>query len=112
VTPFFGWDDLGLPDTRIADLRIGRTSAENPIWSDASDSFYGYFNPVLTVKLMTHEWTKLAAYNRGRLKAHPVVKGYEWPEKVCRELMDRADGLGLDGYIFQRTDTLIDRKTL
>ena len=109
VTSFFGWDELGLPEDSIDDLRIGATSAEHPIWSDASDSFYGYFNPDLTIELMTHEWTKLATFNRGRLKSHPVIKGYEWPEPVCRELMDRTDSLGLDGYIFQRTDTLIER---
>ncbi|MHB9029030.1 MAG: hypothetical protein ACYC9O_09690 [Candidatus Latescibacterota bacterium] len=112
VTAFFGWDDLGLPDKRIADLRIGRNSEEHGIWSDAAKGFYGYFNPDLTVKLMTREWTRLAAINGGRIPAHPVIKGYEWPEKVCRELMERTEELGLDGYVFQRTETLIDRDRL
>jgi len=107
---FFGWDDLGLPGKRIADLRIGRTSEEHGIWSDAAKGFYGYFNPDLTIRLMTREWTRLAAINRGRIPAHPVIKGYEWPEKVCRALMERTEELDLDGYVFQRTENIIDPK--
>ena len=34
------------------------------------------------------------------------------PEAVCRELMDRTGELGLDGYVFQRTEMLIDRDKL
>lgn len=112
ATAFFGWEDLGLPDKKITDLRIGKNSTEHGIWSDAAKGFYSYFNPDLTIKLMTHEWTRLAAINRGRIPAHPVIKGYEWSEAVCRELMDRTEDLGLNGYIFQRTETLIDREKL
>jgi hypothetical protein len=61
---------------------------------------------------MTREWTRLAAINRGRIPAHPVIKGYEWPEKVCRTLMEQTEELDLDGYVFQRTETLIDRDRL
>jgi hypothetical protein len=112
VTAFFGWDELGLPDKKISDLSIGNNSSEHKIWSDASDSFYGYFNPDLTEKLMTHEWTRMAAKNRGRIPTHPCIKGYEWPEKVCRRLIEKTEDLGLSGYIFQRTETLIDRDRL
>ena len=109
VLSFFGWEGLGIPDKKIADLRIGRTPQEHGIWSDAAKGFYAMFNPDLTIKLMTHEWTRMAALNRGRIPAHPVIKGYEWPEPVCRTLMERTEELGLDGYVFQRTETLIDR---
>ncbi len=112
VTAFFGWEGLGLPDRRIADLRIGKNANEHGIWSDAANGFYRYFNPDLTIRLMTHEWTRLAAINRGRIPSHPVIKGYEWPEKVCRALMEQTEELGLDGYVFQRTETLIDRRKL
>jgi hypothetical protein len=112
VTAFFGWDELGLPDKRIADLRIGKNSQEHGIWSDAAKGFYSYFNPDLTIRLMTHEWTRMAVLNRGRIPAHPVIKGYEWPENVCRTLMERTEELGLDGYVFQRTETLINRNAL
>jgi hypothetical protein len=112
ATAFFGWDELGLPDKKIADLRIGMNSEQHGIWSDAAKGFYSYFNPDLTIKLMTHEWTRLAAINQGRIPAHPVIKGYEWPEAVCRELMARTEDLGLNGFIFQRTETLIDREKL
>lgn len=107
VTAFFGWDEIGLPKNTIADLRIGKTPEAHGLYSDAAKGFYAYFNPDLTVKLMTHEWTRLAAVNRGRIPAHPVIKGYEWPEKVCRELMERSLALGLDGYVFQRTENLV-----
>jgi len=109
VTAFFGWDEIGLPDKKIADLKIGRTSAEHPIWTDNEKGFYGYFNPDLTIKLMTHEWTRMAVINRGRIPAHPVIKGFEWPEKVCRELIEQTEELELDGYVFQRTENLIDK---
>ena len=112
VTSFFGWDDLGLPDKRIADLRIGRNPQDQGIWSDPKKGFYEYFNPDLTVRLMTREWTRMAAINRGRIPAHPVIKGFEWPETVCRTLMERTEELGLDGYVFQRTETLINRNAL
>ncbi len=112
VLSFFGWEGLGIPDKKIADLRIGRTPQEHGIWSDAAKGFYALFNPDLTIRLMTHEWTRMAALNRGRIPAHPVIKGYEWPEPVCRTLMDKADELGLDGYVFQRTETLVDRNAL
>lgn len=112
VTSFFGWDELGLPDTKIADLHIGKSSAETAIYSDPTKGFYGFFNTGLTEKLMTHEWTRMAAINRGRIPAHPVIKGFEWPEKVCRELMARTEELGLNGYVFQRTENLIDREKL
>ena len=114
VTALFGWDEIGLPDKKIADLRIGRTQVENTKMGNREPDgpFYSYFNPDLTVKLMVHEWTRMAAINRGRIPTHPVIKGHEWPEKVCRELMDRADDIGLTGYIFQRTDQLIDRDKL
>ncbi|MFA6471072.1 MAG: hypothetical protein WCU00_03440, partial [Candidatus Latescibacterota bacterium] len=110
VTAFFGWDEIGLPTGSIADLRIGKTAEEHGIYSDASKGFYGYFNPDLTERLMIREWTRLAAFNHGRIPAHPVIKGYEWPEKVCRDLMERSFDLGLDGYVFQRTENLIKMK--
>lgn len=113
VMRFFGWDNLGLPDKRIKDLRIGVSSKEHGIYDAANkDGFYGYFNPDLTIKLMTHEWSRMSVINGGRIPAHPVIKGYEWPENVCRELMDVADELGLTGYVFQRTDVFIDREKL
>ncbi|MBN1291630.1 MAG: hypothetical protein JXB48_07300, partial [Candidatus Latescibacteria bacterium] len=107
VMSFFGWENLGLPDKNIDDLRIGINSQEHVLFGDASDTFYGYFNPDLTIKLMTHEWSRLAAIDRGRIPAHPVIKGREWPEKVCRILMERTEELGLNGYVFQGTQTLI-----
>ncbi len=109
VTAFFGWDEIGLPSKKIADLSIGKTSAEHPIWTDNDKGFYGYFNPDLTIKLMTHEWTRMAVINRGRIPTHPVIKGFEWPEKVCRELIDQTEELELDGYVFQRTENLVDK---
>lgn len=108
VTRFFGWDELGLPDKKIHEV-LGLKSAEEKYTSEA---FYRIFNPDLTIRLMTHEWNRLAAINGGRLPAHPVIKGDEWPEKVGRELMGRADDLGLTGYVFQRTDVFIDRSKL
>ena len=111
VMNFFGWDGLGLPDGSIDDLRIGASSKDHVLFGDASKSFYGYFNPDLTIKLMTHEWEKLAVLNRGRIPAHPVMKGREWPVKVCRTLMERIDDLGLNGYVFQGTDNFIERKS-
>lgn len=110
VMNFFGWGGLGLPDGSIGDLKIGASSKEHVLFGDAAQSFYGYFNPDLTIKLMTHEWGKLAALNRGRIPAHPVMKGREWPVKVCRTLMERIDDFGLDGYVFQGTDNFIERK--
>ncbi|MCE5250968.1 twin-arginine translocation signal domain-containing protein [bacterium] len=112
VTTFFGYDGLGLPDKKIADLRIGEDMSKHDTYSNEKGSFYGYFNPDLTIRLMTHEWTRMTAINRGRLPAHPVIKGFEWPEPVCRELMARALDLGLNGYVFQRTDVLIDKSRL
>ena len=112
VTAFFGWDGLGLPDRKIADLRIGVDSSKHVLYGDAAQSFYAYFNPDLTIRLMTHEWSRIAALDRGRIPAHPVIKGMEWPEKVCRTLMERTGELGLDGYIFQGTQNLIDKEKL
>ncbi|MFC1608235.1 twin-arginine translocation signal domain-containing protein [Candidatus Latescibacterota bacterium] len=111
VTSLFGYDDLGLPTGKIADLRIGESGSKHDTYGDGSGSFYGYFNPDLTIKLMTHEWTRMAAINRGRLPVHPVIKGREWPESIGRELMERADDLGI-GYTFQRTDVFVDKERL
>ena len=110
VLAFFGWEDLGLPDKKIADLRIGANSQEHSLYGETAQSFYGYFNPDLTIRLMTHEWSKLAAINRNRIPAHPVMKGTEWPEKVCRTLIERIDDLGLNGYVFQGTNNFIRRE--
>ncbi|MFC1508888.1 hypothetical protein ACFL60_04270 [Candidatus Omnitrophota bacterium] len=112
VTSFFGYDELGLPDKTIAGLRIGESGSKHDTYGDGPDAFYGYFNPDLTIKLMTHEWTRMAAINRGRLPTHPVIKGREWPEKVGRELIDRTKDIGLSGYVFQRTDVFIDKEKL
>ncbi len=113
VMRFFGWDDLGLPDKRIKDLRIGISSKEHGIYDAANkEGFYGYFNPDLTIRLMKHEWSRMSIINRGRIPAHPVIKGFEWPEHVCRELMDVTVELGLTGYILQRTEVFIDRDKL
>lgn len=109
---FFGWQDIGLPSEKISDLRIAASPKEYGIWGDPEKNFYSYFNPDLTIKLMIREWTKLAAINRGRIPAHPVIKGFEWPEKVCRELMERTIDIGLNGYVFQRTENLIDKNKL
>jgi len=108
VTAFFGWEDLGLPSARIHEV-LGMNNPDGPY---SAEAFYRMFNPALTVRLLTHEWTKLAVFNRGRLPVHPVIKGDVWPEPVCRELMDRALSLGFTGYVFQRTDKLIDRNKL
>jgi len=108
VTRFFGWDHLGLPGDRIHKV-LGLKSPDDRYKSEA---FFSMFNPDLTIGLLTHEWTKLAAFNRGRLPVHPVIKGDVWPEKVGRELMDRALDLGFTGYIIQRTDVFIDRGKL
>jgi hypothetical protein len=107
ATAFFGWEEIGLPTGKISDLRIGKTPEEHGIYSEASKGFYGYFNPDLTKKLMIREWTRLTAINGGRIPAHPVIKGYEWPENVCRDLMERSLDLGMDGYVFQRTENLV-----
>ncbi len=108
VTRFFGWDEIGLPEDRIHKV----LALDAPGGSFNPDAFYRFFNPELTVRLLTHEWARLAAINRGRLPVHPVIKGDVWPEKVCRELMERCDDLGFTGYVFQRTDTLIDKNRL
>ena len=108
VTSLFGWDELGLPDKKVYSV-LGLKSSDEKY---SSKTFYEMFNPDLTIKLMTHEWTRLAAINRGKLPVHPVIKGDVWPEKVCRELIDRADDLDLTGYVFQRTDAFIDREKL
>jgi len=109
VTAFFGWDGLGLPDTKISGLRIGKSSQEHSLFGDTAKSFYGYFNPDLTIKLMTHEWSRMAALNRNRVPAHPVMKGTEWPEKVCETLIECIGELGLDGYVYQGTGNYIKR---
>ena len=103
----FGWDGLGLPEGKIADYAIQETAPKDETGSVAS-AFYSKLGPDRLVKLLTHEWTRMAAFNRGRIPIHPVIKGYEWPEKVCRELMDRTRDIGLTGYIFQRTEVFID----
>lgn len=105
VTRFFGWDELGLPTEWIYQV-LGLKSPEEKI---SSEAFYRLFNPDLTVRLLTHEWTRLAVINNGRLPIHPVIRGDVWPEKVCRELMGRCEDLGFTGYVFQRTDNLIDK---
>ena len=108
VTRFFGWENIGLPEDRIHHI-LGMKNPDDPF---SPDDFYAMFNKECTARLMTHEWTKLAALNRGRLPIHPVIKGDVWPEKLGRELMDRAMDIGLTGYVFQRTDSFIDRKKL
>lgn len=108
VTRFFGWDEIGLPGDRIHKV-LGLAGPDDKF---TPEGFARLFNPDLTVRLLTHEWTRLAAINRGRLPVHPVIKGDVWPEKVCRELMGRCDDLGFTGYVFQRTDTLIDKAKL
>jgi len=108
VSALFGWDGLGLPGDRAHKI-LGMSGPDDRFDRGA---FYRMFNPSLTVKLLTHEWTRMAAINRGRLPTHPVIKGDSWPEKVGRELMDVADGLGLTGYVIQRTDNFIDREKL
>lgn len=107
----FGWDRIGLSDRRIADYALQKTA---PVHSsgDAAIAFYSALGPDRIVGLLTHEWTRMAAFNRGRLPAHPVIKGFEWPEKVCREMMERARDIGLNGYILQRTDVFIDQSKL
>ena len=104
---FFGWDQLGLPDKKISDYAIQPKAPESSSGPVAME-FYKTLNPDRIVKLLTYEWTRMAAFNNGRIPAHPVIKGYEWPEKVCRELMDVTQSLGLTGYIFQRTEVFID----
>jgi len=108
VTRFFGWDEIGLPADRIHHV----LGMKNPGDKYDNIAFYERYNPDLTINLLTHEWTKLAAINNGRLPTHPVIKGDAWPEKVGRELMDRAVDIGLTGYVFQRTDAFIDRERL
>ncbi len=108
VSALFGWDEIGLPDDRIHKI-IGLSG---PDASFDRDAFYEMFNPDLTIRLLTHEWTRMAAINNGRLPTHPVIKGDSWPEPVGRELMDIADDLGLTGYVIQRTDNFIDREKL
>jgi hypothetical protein len=83
VTRFFGWDEIGLPSDRIHKV----LGLSGPNASFTPEGFYQMFNPDLTVRLLTHEWTKLAAINNGKLPVHPVIKGDVWPDKVCRELM-------------------------
>lgn len=107
----FGWDDLGFPDKRIADFAIQETPPAS-VWGEVSQRFYSTVKPELVIALLTREWTKAAALNRGRLPVHPVIKGFEWSEKTCRSLMDRARDIGLSGYVFQRTDVFIDRSKL
>lgn len=112
VLGLFGWDGLGIPDTKIADLMIGDNGAVHKTSGPVYQAFFNRYNPEITLNLITHEWTKMAAINRRRLPAHPVIKAKEWPENVCRELIGRADDLGLSGYVFQGTDSLIDRNRL
>jgi hypothetical protein len=107
VTRFFGWDDLGLPTDRIHKI----LGLSGPDAAFTPEAFYAYFNPSLTANLLTHEWTRLAVINGGRLPVHPVIKGDSWPEPVCRELIGRCDDLGF-GHVFQRTDNLIDKSKL
>ncbi len=103
----FGWDELGLPEGKIADYAMQTTYPESSA-GPAAAAFYSKLGSERLVKLLSHEWTRMAAFNRGRIPIHPVIKGYEWPEKVCRELMDRTRDIGLTGYIFQRTESFID----
>ncbi|MCE5250967.1 hypothetical protein LLG96_12175 [bacterium] len=112
VTGFFGWQDIGLPDRKISDLAVAEAAPTDGTYNDQMKKFYANLGDDRLIRLMTHEWTRMAAIDSGRIPAHPVIKGYEWPEKVCRELMDRTAGLGLTGYVFQRTDVFIDREKL
>jgi hypothetical protein len=112
VISLFGWDDIGLPDTRISDLRIGESADQHGSRGPAYNSFYELFNPALTTNLMTYEWTKMAALSNGRIPTLPIVKGSDWLVDVCERLMDLNEDLGLTGYIFQGTDTFIDKDRL
>ncbi len=112
VTRFFGWEDIGLPTGGIADLKVEEHAPTDGTYNQRMRDFYASLGPERLVRLMTHEWKRMEAINRDRIPAHPVIKGYEWPEQVCRELMDRSADIGLDGYVFQRTDVLIDRDRL
>jgi hypothetical protein len=107
----FGWDSLGLPDEKIADYAM-QTTPPASASGEAAKLFYSALGSERLIALLTHEFTRMAAFNRGRIPAHPVIKGFEWPEKVCRELMDRTRDLGMSGYIFQRTDVFIDPSKL
>gem|GEM_PF-3264364 len=112
VINLFGWDGLGIPDTRIADLRIGRSAKQHASSGAAYKSFYDYFNPDLTTGLMKREWSKMAAICNGRIPSCPVIKGSDWPIEVCRNLIEFNEDLGLTGHIFQGTGMFIDRENL
>jgi len=112
VYSFLGWDELGLPDESIAEVGIGESGAVHKTSGPVYDAFFSYFNKGLTEKLVTHEWTKLSVFNNGRLPAHPVIKAGAWPESICRSLMERADDLALTGYVFQGTESFIDKSLL
>jgi len=112
ATNFFGWQNIGLPDKKIADLHVEEAEPKDGTYNEKMKEFYANLGDDRLIRLMTHEWTRMAAINRGRIPAHPVIKGYEWSEKVCRELIDRTADLGLTGYIFQRTEVFIDKNKL
>ena len=112
VINLFGWDGLGLPDTRIADLRIGESGEKHGTRGPVFEAFYEYFNPDLTTGIMQREWTKTAALCHGRIPSYPVIKGSDWPVTVCRNLIALNEELGMEGYIYQGTDMFIDRDNL
>ena len=109
VTSFFGYDELGLPDKKIADLHVSENWQKHN-----SREFLDNFDHDLIIKLLTHEWTRMAGINSGRIPTHPLIAANKqrWSEKVCSELIARAEDLGLTGYIFQGTDLYIDREKL
>ncbi len=104
---FFGWDELPIPRTSIAGLRIGEGPKEH---SDVA--FYEAFNKEATLALYTHELEHLAMLNTNGTPSFPIIKGHQWTEKISRELMDRCMSMGHNGYVLQRTELFVDKKKL
>ncbi|MCD6308583.1 MAG: hypothetical protein J7M24_06260, partial [Candidatus Latescibacteria bacterium] len=103
VLRLFAWDDVGLPTGRIDDLRIAADGGSRPYMFGRPDTrrgwevFYEMMNPVVTRKIMTHEYTRLAALSHRSIPAYPVVQGREWPRELCGELIGEIGTLGFPG---------------
>ena len=95
VYTLVGWDDIGLPAERIADLYIGATNKEHSI-----PEFYKGFGKHVN-GLMTHEYRHGALMNVRNYPSYQTVFPHFWGREITEPLMDEIMSAGHDGYIFE-----------